>query len=249
MKTFQKNGRMIETRFLAKHADGDPANGKTGWSAWSYEWNEDQTDATRVDYEKTVEVEGIDWTFPDRGGCMHCHTNAAGVALGTKTYQMNGGAYYHSSDTWADQLNTLNELDIFTFDILTEIPDLTRFPRLDEKDASLNRRARAFLHSNCSGCHQPGAGGYGPADYRWDIPLENTNACDQKPAGTQLGRFDINLITPGDPENSMIYRRLSRTDDYSMHPYRSTVDEEGRQLIYQWIESLDGCTDPDNPSN
>ena len=249
MKTFQKNGRMIETRFLAKHKEANLLPGNHSWSAWSYEWNEAQTDATRVDVEKTVEIEGIDWTFPDRGGCLHCHTSASGVTLGLKTYQMNGGAYYHSTDTWAEQLNTLNELSLFTFDILNEIPELTKLPRLDDQSASLNKRARAFLHSNCAGCHQPGGGGYGDADYRWDTPLESTNACNQTPAATVLGKFGSHLITPGDPESSLVYRRLARSDSYSMHPYRNTVDEEGRQLIYQWIESLTGCTDPEGTSN
>ena len=45
MKTFFVSGRRIETRLIVNHYD-------VGWSGYSYEWNDDDTEATLLEDRK-----------------------------------------------------------------------------------------------------------------------------------------------------------------------------------------------------
>ena len=67
------------------------------------------------------------------------------------------------------------------------------------------------------------------------------NICDVPGITPALGLLDPALLRPGSKERSLIYERLGRLDAYRMHPYRTTVDEAGRALIGEWIDSLTGC--------
>ncbi len=81
--------RWIETRFLTKQGE---------WYGYSYEWNEEQTEATLVagggkDREFKIKVPGGQrtqvWHYPSRTECMVCHTRAANFVLGLSEEQMN----------------------------------------------------------------------------------------------------------------------------------------------------------------
>jgi mono/diheme cytochrome c family protein len=93
--------RWIETRFLTKQGE---------WYGYSYEWNEEQTEATLVagggkDREFKIKVpkskeypEGVRtqaWHYPSRTECMVCHTRAANFVLGVSTEQMNKDHVYY----------------------------------------------------------------------------------------------------------------------------------------------------------
>ena len=52
------------------------------WAGYTYEWNAQGTDATRVVGGKTVQVAGQSWLFPSEAQCLVCHTAAAGRTLG-----------------------------------------------------------------------------------------------------------------------------------------------------------------------
>ena len=54
----------------------------------------------------------------------------------------------------------------------------------------------------------------------------------------------MHVVTPGQPELSALYLRLTMDDSpYRMHPYRSTVDPVGSDLIWTWImeDSEEDC--------
>ncbi|MDH3267063.1 MAG: PQQ-dependent sugar dehydrogenase, partial [Gammaproteobacteria bacterium] len=82
VKNFRLNGRLIETRHLMRHPDGE-------WAGYTYEWDVAQTEATRVRGGKVAQIDGQDWVFPDEAECLQCHTDVAGVALGPETSQLN----------------------------------------------------------------------------------------------------------------------------------------------------------------
>jgi hypothetical protein len=75
MKNFTLGSALVETRLFMRHSDGN-------WAGYTYEWNAQQTEATRVVGGKTVEVAGQTWQFPSEAQCLQCHTAAAGRSLG-----------------------------------------------------------------------------------------------------------------------------------------------------------------------
>lgn len=90
--------RWIETRFLLK-TEGE-------WFGYSYEWNDDQTDAVLVgtdgkdrefqirDAQSPSGIRKQNWRYPGRTECMVCHSRAANYVLGLSTLQFNGDHDY-----------------------------------------------------------------------------------------------------------------------------------------------------------
>jgi hypothetical protein len=105
----------------------------------------------------------------------------------------------------------------------------------------LEARARAYLHANCSGCHQQGAG-QGPADWRYSLTFKNTNSCNVAPQNGNLGITGAMLIVPGSPSTSIVSRRIHALNAYRMPPVGSALeDPQGTALVDQWITSLTAC--------
>ncbi|MBT9561296.1 MAG: PQQ-dependent sugar dehydrogenase, partial [Myxococcales bacterium] len=109
-------------------------------------------------------------------------------------------------------------------------------------DGSTAERARAWLHTNCAQCHQPG--GAGRYDLRHDTPLAETGMCEVLPKHGDVGASGSRLIDPGAPASSVLARRIRETGDLRMPPVSShVVDEVGVALIEGWISSMTGCND------
>ncbi|MGB7345481.1 MAG: PQQ-dependent sugar dehydrogenase [Pirellulaceae bacterium] len=85
--------KLIETRLLARQG--------REWYGYSYQWNEQQTDAVLVDAsgrDHEFEVRSTDqgggvhrqtWHFPSRSECMVCHSRAEDYVLGLSVQQTN----------------------------------------------------------------------------------------------------------------------------------------------------------------
>ena len=113
-----------------------------------------------------------------------------------------------------------------------------------DTDADINERARAYLHTNCSGCHRPNGGTVVDIDLRYSTALQNTNACDVSPQLGGLGLANPRIIATGDAARSVVVERMSRRDSMSigMPPIGSTVvDAAGVSLMTEWINGLTGC--------
>jgi mono/diheme cytochrome c family protein len=115
--------RWIETRIMLRQ-QGE-------WAGYSYEWNDEQTDAALVAAEgkdraftiRTAELEtrgeGMTtrpWHYPSRAECMVCHSRASNYVLGLCTVQLNHDFDYraalgdgHAAD---NQLRTLEHLGL-----------------------------------------------------------------------------------------------------------------------------------------
>jgi hypothetical protein len=234
MKQFSVGDRLLETRLMTRHEDG-------GWSGWSYRWREDQSDADLLQRELLEDVDGVEWTYPDRGQCLHCHTLPEGYVLGVETFQVNGPAYYPSTGRWSEQLATLEAIGLVANLPADDPANIAAMPDPFDETVDLEDRAKAYLSTNCASCHQPGGGGYGEANYLYVTPVADMNICDAYPFTPELGIVNARLLAPGDRSRSLIYERMGRLDNYRMHPYRNSIDYEGRELIGQWIDSLTGC--------
>jgi glucose/arabinose dehydrogenase len=104
--------KFVETRFMVKQ-QGE-------WVGYSYQWNDDQTDAT------LVSKEGLDrkytmqtpqgsheqtWHYPSRTECMVCHSRAATFVLGLSTPQLNKNHDY--AGVTDHQLRVFEHLGLF----------------------------------------------------------------------------------------------------------------------------------------
>ncbi len=229
VKHFRLGDQLIETRLFMRHPDGV-------WAGYTYRWNAAQTEATRVSGGLTVPVGDQDYIIPSEADCLWCHNEAAGFSLGPETAQLNGTLFYPQTGRSANQIVTLNSIHVLTPPVGGNPPAYA-----DHTDASesLDARARAYLHVNCSICHRPGGPTPAAMDLRHDTPLAATDACDVAPSLGDLGIPDARIIAPGDTARSELLSRMSRRDAFRMPPLASNLpDPEGTALIGAWIDSL-----------
>jgi uncharacterized repeat protein (TIGR03806 family) len=234
-KDFRLGTRLVETRLLMRHPDGN-------WGGFTYEWNAGQTDATLLQGGAVRTINSQQWVFPSEGQCLECHTAAAGRTLGPQTAQLNRNFTYPQTGRSANQLYTLNHIGVLSPPITNPAAEPT-MPDPADTSASLNNRARAWLHTNCSQCHRPGGPTPSTMDLRYTTALNATNACNAQPQSGDLGLgTNARLIAPGSAANSIVVNRANRRDANAMPPLGSTrVDTSGVALLTSWIDSLTGC--------
>lgn len=236
MKNFRVGTQLVETRLFMRHPDGV-------WGGFTYEWNAEQTQATRLEGGATRPLGGgRSWVFPSEGQCLDCHTQAAGRSLGLETAQLNRSFTYPQTNREANELTTLNHIGVLT----PAIADASTQPALPDPfgtTGTLTERARAYLHTNCSQCHRPGTTAPTNLDFRYTTSLIATNACNAVPRAGDLGLgADARLIAPGSSANSLVVNRMNRRDSSAMPPLASlTADTAGVTLVSQWIDSLSSC--------
>lgn len=240
-RTPDTSAQRIETRLMVKQAGA--------WSAYSYEWNEAETDAALVGSDgatRAFSLTGADgaplayeWYYPSVSDCFRCHNEAANVVLGINTAQMNHDFLYPSGVT-DNQLRTFEHLGLFDAPLPAAITSLPASPDAKhDLGASLKDRALAYVHANCAICHRPEGPTPANMDLRWGQALEARNLINVEPTGSTLGLPNPFRIASGDPDNSVLLERMSRRDQHQMPPLgTSLVDEEAVALIREWIVSL-----------
>ncbi len=235
VKKFSLNGMPVETRLFMRHPDG-------AWAGYTYEWNDEGTDATRVVGGKRRRFGDQDWVYPNENDCLRCHSEAAGRTLGPESAQLNGDYSYAQTGRTANQLTTLDAIGVLQPPLGSDAGSLPAYPDPLGTDASIAERARSLLHANCSGCHRPGGPTPSTMDLRYSTPLAETNACDALPVRGDLGIADARLIAPGHPERSILLARDGRRDVAGMPPLGSlVVNQAGLDLVREWISGMTTC--------
>lgn len=235
VKTFTVSGKRIETRLFMRHDDG-------GWNGYTYEWLDDQSDAVLLPAGKTKIVGTQTWTFPSRNECVTCHSEAAGRALGPELGQLNGDYVYASTNRVSNQLKTLEHIGMFDKPLGKPVDQLTAYPDPYGTADTLEHRARAYLHSNCSNCHRPKGGGRGNMDLRYGTAFKDTASCNVDPEAGDIGVTGAKLLVPGDPSKSLLSVRPHSPAVNRMPPLASSVvDEPGVKVIDDWIKSVAAC--------
>jgi uncharacterized repeat protein (TIGR03806 family) len=237
MKDFVAAGKRVETRLLVRHDDGE-------WAGYSYEWDEAGTDAVLVapgGKTRTL-ANGLRWSFPSRNGCLACHTDAGRRVLGFEIAQLNGGFFYEATGRLANQLKTLDAIGLFDGPLPGALQDLPALAPLTSPAASVEEKARSYLHVNCAICHQPGGIGVANTDWRAHIAFGDMALCDVPPSEGDLGVVGARRLAPGDPERSLLSIRMKKLGAGRMPLLGSNVvDGAGTAAIDQWIRSVLLC--------
>jgi uncharacterized repeat protein (TIGR03806 family) len=241
--------KVIETRLMTRQG-GE-------WAGYSYEWNDEQTDARLVPKEgrerkfriSDAAVPGAarqqTWRFLSRAECMVCHSRAANFVLGLSTLQLNRP---HESAAAENQLALLQRAG-YLKPPLSSPPD--KQPRLVnpyDQSAALEPRVRSYLHANCSQCHVADGGGNARMELEFTTARDKMNVIGVAPL---QGKFEIpeaELIAPGDPFRSVMLYRISKLGGGRMPQVGSSVvDRAAVKLFHDWIVSLPAHDDK-NPA-
>lgn len=249
----------IETRLMTRQ------NGE--WFGYSYEWNEDQTDAVLVEAAgKHVDFTVSDgdasatrkqsWYYPSRSDCMVCHSRAANYVLGLSTLQTNrdihiGGekksqldyfqslSLFHSFDANAKADKAQDAKVADEFSLPAPQSELPRMSNPEDNTLLLEARVRSYLDSNCAHCHVNAGGGNSRLVLSFDTPLEKTGLLNESPQHDAFGIADARLVAPGHSERSLLLHRLQHRGRGQMPPLSSSlVDQKAVNLVKDWIQSL-----------
>ena len=242
--------KRIETRLLVIQ--------QNEWVGYTYRWNDKQTDAELVESagaDRTFSVRDAKaprgrreqaWRFPSRAECMVCHSRAAGFVLGPSTFQMNKLHDYGA--VRANQLSTLERIGAFHLPAGGEgqagklpqpVEKYAALPDPRDEKAELEARVRSYLHANCAQCHVAAGGGNAAMELGFAMPREKTKTIGIAPLHDKFGIEGALLVAPGEPERSVLLKRLTMRGRGQMPPLAtSVVDEAGVKLLRDWIESL-----------
>ena len=117
----------------------------------------------------------------------------------------------------------------------------TKLPDPYDEHEPLEKRARSYLHANCSICHVEAGGGNAQMQLEYTTELAKTGLIDVPPLHHRFGINDARIIAPGAPERSVLLHRLShRGPNSGQMPQLSTnlIDTAAVRLFEEWIKSL-----------
>jgi hypothetical protein len=249
-KQFKVDGKLIETRLFMK-TDG-------GWKRTAYRWNDDESDATRLDTGDHVALAGrTPYEVPPVDQCDFCHGGRVEPVLG---FQALGLGVAGAVGLTLAQLASEGALSTAPPSTSLVIPD----------DATkLAAPAMGWLHANCGHCHNenPNAGAYGaslkmliPASAlvnnadagvtsAQNLPAYRTGVCkpSERDGPGPGGKY---LYFAGGSVNTSIAAILlgSRAEPgkesivNQMPPIVThMVDVAGQKLVDDWITALPTC--------
>jgi len=232
-KEFSVDGMRVETRLITR-----TGTGPRDFIYTSYLWNDDETDATRVDSAGLQDARGTAHDIPSVEQCLRCHGSYAygggrpSRALGFSAIQLHG----------ASDHTTLAELD--TMGVFSHPVKITH----DVPGDQTTQAALGYLHANCGNCHNSTTDGVPHVDLDLWLDVEATTV-EQTAAWTSAvgqpntlfnDQHVAGRIVPGEPNTSAIlYRMSQRGNNAQMPPIAThTVDDNGISIITDWIESL-----------
>lgn len=218
-------GRPIETQLL--HFNGE------SWAAYAYRWNNKATDADLVAADgDSAEVEWAGegrrrWTIHARSDCLRCHNAWPGFVLGFNVAQLAGSGTLEGwrAKGWVAPNVATNAA--------------FHLAHRGDETAPMERRARSWLHVNCSPCHRFGAGAAVAARFGMEEPLGKSAVLDARPARGTFGIGDARLIAPGEPARSVVFHRIVTGGSGHMPPMGGRrPDFAGARVVADWIRAM-----------
>lgn len=209
-----KGKQVIETRLLIKENDA--------WSAATYLWNTEQTEAflLKSGYHQNVnwidengEGKVLSYRVPMLTECDVCHQNNDALEpIGPKLRNLNMDVQRNSQ--LLNQLQYFQNVGLINTFNPQQIDSL---PIAFGSNRTMEERARAYLDINCTACHKLN----GHADdvpelyFDYHLSFDETKIADYK---------------------EKIIKEMEKGDMPSVAT--SVIDEEGLELVQQYINSL-----------
>jgi uncharacterized repeat protein (TIGR03806 family) len=248
--------RIIETRVMIRKS--------TGWTFADYVWNSEQTEAyldldgsfTYVEWKDEHNViKSTNYRIPSDAQCIICHKSKETVdgvehtiyiPIGIKPQNLNWS--YNYSSGAKNQLTKWIEQGYLDSNFAYPTPENTTVD-YNDTSKSLDLRARSYVDTNCSHCHQTDRHcDYRPMRFAFKETgnsngLTNMGVCvstqDMQDLPPELNR----IVTPSRPDQSMLFYRINTTDPTYRMPLhgRTIIHDEGVALMRDWINSLHNC--------
>ena len=252
--------RRLETQVLHRE--------EGAWRPYTYAWNDEQSDAELVDaagFTRTLQIRnaqapsglrGQSYRFASRGECQMCHnpwvemkTTSIGIQsaspLAVSSMQWNTSL---PEDPAQNQMTALHAHGWLAGSVAESPSSTGRFANPYDTTAVLEERVRAYLHVNCSHCHQPHAGGSATIDLLHDVKLADAKLIDAKPGQGAFGISAARIVSPGDPLGSVLHYRMATIGSGRMPRIGSEeVDEQAVAMIREWIAQLPASSPPATP--
>ena len=234
--------KIIETRLLIRKS--------TGWKAYDYVWNEQQTEANLeatndgvfvpITFIENNVTRSTTYKIPSQSECLTCHkinpsqTGEITIPIGPKPQNLNTTFNYSTGSQ--NQLAKWRSVGFIGNDVPTNINST-----IDYKDTSksLEQRARSYIDINCAHCHRDGGHcDYTPQRFNYSNTNMNTFGLCLEPLFAIEGAPYV--IKSGDANRSEIMKRINTTEGELKMPIigRNLIHEEGVQLMTQYINSL-----------
>ncbi|MBE7481551.1 MAG: hypothetical protein HS104_16420 [Polyangiaceae bacterium] len=223
-KEFRVAGKLIETRFLWKQAEG-----VDGWLKVAYVWDEAGMDA----YPKpdgVPDAAGTKHDVPSVEQCEQCHNGAGDVLIGVGAIQLSkeagGGALTaFVSKGWLSQ------------------PPAAEFPVPGD---GVVENTIGYLHGNCGHCHNDESFLAQKRALRLKL-LTSAKTPEETPLyKTALGAPAFHdlygtqvIVTPGAPQTSQLHQRMKVRNLDQMPPLGTELaDAAALAIIAEWITGL-----------
>ena len=235
---------LIETRLLIKTKE------KT-WIGLPYQWHDNQKDATlkliggRHQIVLTVnsQPESFIYSIPNMNQCQSCHTKIVDfekhlTPIGPKPKHLNRMIFSEQGPmnqllSWQNQ------------GIIKDMPDIrtiTRLPNWQTQNQPINDRARAYLDINCAHCHhQQGPARSSGLYLSYEITNPTQIGICKSPVAAGNGSLGLPYaIFPGNPNQSLLLKRLLSTDPQTMMPEigRNLAHQQAGTLVHSWISQM-----------
>jgi len=234
---------IIETRLLIKEKENS-------WKTLPYIWNDTQTEAYLYVLGKDIDIVleakngrtyTTDFTYsvPNINMCKNCHVKGTEITpLGPSPRQLHRDNLY--DDVYKNQLSHFKDSGLI--DNLADINSIEPIPNYDNKNISINKRARAYLDVNCAHCHQEGGSAKTSGLHLAYQQKELYRLGIGKPpvaAGKGSGNLAFDIVAGKPDQSILLFRMKNLAPDIVMPEIgKSLVHKEGVELIEQWITSM-----------
>ncbi len=230
--------KILETRIMI--------NKPEGWVFANYVWNDDQDEAVLdmngsfvpLDWEEDGIMKSVNYRIPAGPECHTCHKSGeTPIPVGPKPRNLSMG--YNYPEGMRNQLAKLIEMNYLENDVPAQIDVAVAW---DDPSEDLNERVRSYLDINCAHCHSDEAHcAYRPVRFDFTSSVDPVNLGICVEPDNDLGAGLTHIVSPSNHLRSVMFYRLNSTEEAVRMPLlgRTLIHEEGVQLIYDWIESLE----------
>jgi mono/diheme cytochrome c family protein len=231
--------RRVETRLIERTEEG--------WRFAAYRWKDDESDAVLVPEDGARGAHpiapGVRHDIPSRADCLACHGERKTPILGFSALQLSPDRDPLAPNAERPPDGAVDLASLVARGLVRGLPrDIDPATVRVTSSSPRERAALGWLQANCGTCHASG-GPLAGLDLALDLrfgggaaALETTlgRASRFRPHGSLPGAL---RLTPGRPEQSVLFQRLSSRDPSTQMPPLGThlVDEKARDLIEAWI--------------